>query len=291
METTWRWVVVAAIAPVAWGSTYVVTAQLLPAESPFWGSVLRALPAGLLLLALPVGATGHRMPRGEWWWRSAVLGVLNVGAFFILIYLAAQLLPSSLAAMLMATAPAVMMLFAWPLLRERPHLLSLFGALLGFTGVVLMLATGSATANAAGVLASLGAMTMSSVGFVLTKRWGGDVPLLSLTAWQLTAGGLAIVPVAVVIEGLPPALTGSEALGFGYVAIVATAIAYVAWFSALRHLGAGAVGLVGLLNPLTGVLLGAAVAGEAFTPWQFAGMALVLVGITLGQPLVRRLLT
>ncbi len=291
METTWRWILVAAIAPVAWGSTYVVTAQLLPPESPLWGSVLRALPAGLLLLALPVGATGHRLPRGAWWWRSAALGVLNVGAFFILIYLAAQLLPSSLAAMLMATAPAVMMLFAWPLLRERPHVLSLLGALLGFTGVVLMLATGSATANPAGVWASLGAMTMSSVGFVLTKRWGGDVPLLSLTAWQLTAGGLAIVPVAVVVEGLPPMLTGSEALGFGYVAIVATAIAYVAWFSALRHLGAGAVGLVGLLNPLTGVLLGAAIAGEAFTPWQFAGMALVLIGITLGQPFMRRLMT
>lgn len=291
MENTLRWVLVAAIAPVAWGSTYVVTAELLPPESPFWGSVLRALPAGLLLLALPVGATGHRLPRGAWWWRSAVLGVLNVGAFFILIYLAAQLLPSSLAAMLMATAPAVMMLFAWPLLRERPHVLSLLGALLGFTGVVLMLANGSAAANPAGVLASLGAMTMSSVGFVLTKRWGGDVPLLSLTAWQLTAGGLAIVPVAVLVEGLPPVLTGSEALGFGYVAIVATAIAYVAWFSALRHLGAGAVGLVGLLNPLTGVLLGAAVAGEAFTPWQFAGIAFVLIGITLGQPFMRRLIT
>ncbi len=280
---------VAAIAPIAWGSTYVVTAQLLPPESPLWGSVLRALPAGLLLLALPARETGRRLPRGAWWWRSAVLGVLNVGAFFILIYLAAQLLPSSLAAMLMATSPAVMMLLAWPLLRERPHVLSLIGAALGFAGVALMLATGTAAANPGGVVASLAAMTMSSVGFVLTKRWGGGVPLLSLTAWQLTAGGLAIVPVALVIEGLPPALTGTELLGFAYVTLVATAVAYVAWFSALRHLGAGAVGLMGLLNPVTGVVLGAAIAGEAFTPLQLLGMALVLLGITLGQPFARRL--
>lgn len=289
MESNWRWLLVAAIAPIAWGSTYVVTAQLLPADSPLWGSVLRALPAGLLLLALPARETGRRLPRGAWWWRSAVLGVLNVGAFFILIYLAAQLLPSSLAAMLMATSPAVMMLLAWPLLREKPHVLSLIGAVLGFTGVALMLATGTAAANPGGVAASLAAMMMSALGFVLTKRWGGGVPLLSLTAWQLTAGGLAIVPAALLVEGLPPALTGTELLGFGYVTLIATAVAYVAWFSALRHLRAGAVGLMGLLNPVTGVALGALIAGEGFTALQLTGMALVLAGILLGQPAARRL--
>jgi probable blue pigment (indigoidine) exporter len=289
MESTLRWALVAAIAPVAWGSTYIVTAQLLPPESPLWGSVLRALPAGLLLLALPARETGRRLPRGAWWWRSAVLGVLNVGAFFILIYLAAQLLPSSLAAMLMATSPAVMMLLAWPLLRERPHILSLLGAALGFGGVALMLATGTASANPGGVIASLAAMAMSSVGFVLTKRWGGGVPLLSLTAWQLTAGGLAIVPIALLAEGLPPQLAGPELLGFAYVSLIATALAYAAWFSALRHLSAGAVGLMGLLNPVTGVALGALIAGESFTALQVLGMGIVLLGIALGQPFVRRL--
>lgn len=273
---------VGAIAPVAWGSTYVVTAQLLPAESPLWGSVLRALPAGLLLLAVPARGSS-RLPHGAWWWRSAVLGVLNVGAFFILIYLAAQLLPSSLAAMLMSTSPAVMMLLAWPLLHERPQVLSLLGAALGFTGVALMVTTGPAVANPAGILASMAAMTMSSVGFVLTKRWGADVPLLSLSAWQLTMGGLAIVPAALAVEGLPPALSVTEALGFAYVSLIATALAYLAWFSALRHLRAGAVGLIGLLNPVSGVALGALVAGESFTIPQIVGMALVLAGILLGH--------
>lgn len=288
MENNWRWMLVAAIAPVAWGSTYVVTAQLLPADAPLWGSVLRALPAGLLLLALPVPHGRRRLPAGAWWWRSLVLGTLNVGAFFILIYLAAQLLPSSVAAMLMATSPAAMMLIAWPLLRERPHVLPLIGAALGFAGVALMLATGSAAANPLGVLASLGAMTMSAFGFVLTKRWSAGVPLRSLTAWQLTAGGLAIMPAALLVEGAPPALGLSAWLGFAYVTLVATALAYVAWFSALRRLPAASVGLVGLLNPVTGVGLGAAVAGEGFTALQIVGMALVLVGILLGQPIARR---
>ena len=286
METNWRWMLVAAIAPIAWGSTYVVTAQVLPPDAPLWGSVMRALPAGLLLLALPTRG-GRRLPRGGWWWRSAVLGLLTVGAFFVLIYLSAQLLPSSIAAMLMATSPAAMMLLAWPLLRERPHALPLISAALGFGGVTIMLATGSAAADPLGVVASLAAMLMSAVGFVLTKRWAAAVPALSLTAWQLTAGGLAIVPVALLVEGAPPASTSVELLGFGYVSLVATAIAYVAWFSALRRMPAGAVGLVGLLNPVTGVGLGALVAGESFTGLQLVGMGIVITGILLGQPFAR----
>ncbi|MEU5694103.1 hypothetical protein [Actinosynnema sp. NPDC020468] len=61
MEANFRWALVAAVAPVAWGSTYYVTHQLLPAGSPLWGSVFRALPAGLLLLAVR-----RERPRGDW---------------------------------------------------------------------------------------------------------------------------------------------------------------------------------------------------------------------------------
>ncbi len=281
MTASWRWILVATIAPVAWGSTYVVTSQLLPADSPFWGAALRALPAGLVLLLL-----ARRRPRGAWWWRSAVLGTLNVGAFFVLVYLAAQLLPSGIAAMLMATAPAVMLLLAWPLAAERPALLSLTGAAVGFAGVVVLLAGAGGTVDLWGVAASLAAMLMSSVGFVLARRWNDGTPALALTAWQLTGGGLALVVVALLAEGPPPALDSSELIGFAYLSLVATALAFAAWFAALQHLQAGAVGLIGLLNPVTGVVLGVIVAGEQFTSSQVLGMVVVVVGIALGQPSV-----
>ncbi len=281
MNSSWRWMLVAAIAPVAWGSTYVVTSQLLPADAPLWGAALRALPAGLVLLLL-----ARRRPRGVWWWRSAVLGVLNVGAFFVLVYLAAQLLPSGVAAMLMATSPAVILLLAWPLAAERPALLSLAGAVVGFAGVVVLLAGATGTIDLWGVAASLAAMLMSSVGFVLARRWNDGTPVLALTAWQLTGGGLALVVVALLAEGPPPALTGIEVLGFAYLSLVATALAFATWFAALQHLPAGAVGLIGLLNPVAGVALGVIVVGEAFSAVQLAGMGIVVAGILLGQPLV-----
>jgi probable blue pigment (indigoidine) exporter len=278
VEDNVRWVLVTAIAPVAWGSTYYVTREFLPADHAVYGAVFRALPAGLLLLAVR-----RRLPVGVWWWRSLVLGTLNMGAFFALVYLSAQLLPSSIASTVMATSPVVMMLFAWALLAQRPRLLPMAGAGLGIAGVAMMLLTGAAAVDPLGVASSVAAMTMSAFGYVLATRWSADVDVLSMTAWQLVAGGALLVPVAVVVEGAPPALDASALVAFGYVSVIATAIAFLAWFTGLRHLGPAAVGLVGLLNPVTGVLLGVLVAAEELGPRQLVGLVLVFAGIVLGQ--------
>lgn len=274
----WRWILITAIAPIAWGSTYYVTRHFLPDDDPLWGSALRALPAGLILLLI-----ARRLPRGSWWWRSLVLGTLNVGGFFVLIYIVSQRLPSGIASTVMATSAAALMLLAWPLLRERPTGLGILGAAIGLIGVALLLFEGGLTVDGWGVLASLTAMTMSSFGFILTKRWGAEVPIIDQTSWQLVAGGLVVLPFALVLEGAPPPMDAPAIAAFGYVAVVATALAFLAWFTGLRHLPAGTVGLVGLLNPVTGVLLGTLLANEAFGLREAIGTALVLVGVVLGQ--------
>lgn len=278
MEDTWRWTLVTAIAPIAWGSNYYVTRELLPHDAALWGGTIRALPAGLLLLVVC-----RQRPRGAWWWRSALLGAMNVGAFFALIYLAAQRLPTSIASTIMAVSPVALMLMAWALMAERPRLVPLAGAALGIAGVALMLLGGGGAVDAVGVLASVTAMAMSAAGYVLAKRWGGDVDVLASTAWQLAAGGLLLLAPALVFEGAPPALDAGAALGFAYVTVVCTALAFAAWFAGLRHLPAATVGLVGLLNPMTGVLLGTLVAGEVLTWRQGVGVALVLGGIWIGR--------
>lgn len=284
MEATSRWAVLTAVAPIAWGSTYYVTHHFLPADSPLWGSALRALPAGLLLLAVR-----RELPRGDWWWRSLVLGTLNMGAFFALVYVSAQLLPTSLASTVMALSPAVMMALAWLALAERPHILAVTGAVIGIGGVVLMFATGIDAFNPLGLAAATAAMLMSAFGHILTKKWGATANVLSVTSWQLIAGGLVLAAAALATESAFPPLTPSSTAAFTYVAVVATAVAFAAWFTGLRHLDAGAVGLIGLLNPVTGVVLGMVVGGELLTAHQFLGLALVLTGVLLGQPAVRRL--
>ncbi|WP_433159320.1 EamA family transporter [Kribbella sp. CA-247076] len=279
MENTLRWVLVTAIAPIAWGTNYFVTHEYLPAGYPLYGAVLRALPAGLLLLCI-----ARRLPHGAWWWRSLVLGICNMGAFFALIYVASQLLPVSLASTIMSATPLTMALFAWALLAERPTLPVLVGAGAGITGVCLLLGAGTTAADLRGVAASVAALLMSSGGYILTKKWGRSASPLATTSWQLVAGGLVLIPFAVAVEGGPPAMDLSAIAGFGYVGLIATALAFTAWFTGLRHLPAATVGLIGLLNPVTGVLLGTTLSGELLTVPQLAGLALVLAGITLARP-------
>jgi probable blue pigment (indigoidine) exporter len=142
-----------------------------------------------------------------------------------------------------------------------------------------MLAGGSGAIDPLGVIASVAAMTLSTTGYLLAKRWGGDVDVLTLTAWQLIAGARLLAVAAVAFEGAPPPVDATAALGFLYVSLVATALAFACWFGGLRHLDAGTVGLIGLLNPVTGVLLGTLLASETLGARQLAGIALVFAGI------------
>ena len=76
--------VLTALAPLIWGSSYIVTTQFLPNLDPLTISLLRALPAGLLLLCLV-----RQLPRGHWIFKMLVLGALNFSIFWSLLFFAA----------------------------------------------------------------------------------------------------------------------------------------------------------------------------------------------------------
>ena len=278
VEAKWRWVLICAIAPVSWGATYFVTRHFLPDGAPLWSAALRALPAGVILLAV-----ARRLPSGSWLWKSLVLGLLNFGAFFVLVYLAAQLLPTSVAASVMALAPVALSMLAIPLLRQRPTAYMLIGAVLGVVGVGLLVGLGASRIDPLGVAISLLALLLSSLGAILATKWRDDLPLVATTSWQLVAGGLMLLVAAIVVEGAPPAMTSTSVLAYGAISLVATAIAFLCWFAGLRHLPAGTVGIIGLLNPVTGVLLGVLLAAETLSVSQCLGLALVAAALLLGR--------
>lgn len=271
-----KWWVITAIAPATWGANYLVIAHLMPPGSPLWGAALRAAPAAVLLLLWC-----RALPRGHWWWRATVLGVLNVSAFFLCIHLAGQLLPSSVASSIMALSPLVLGGFAWWLLSQRPSPAWLLSATIGLLGVVAMLGPDAAHLDVRGVAASASALVMFGVGGVLSRRWADEQPLLHVTAWQLALGSLVLLPVAASVEGAPPRLDAAGALGVALSSVLATAIAYLCWFGGLRRLPAGAVGVVGLLNPVTGVTLGVLLAGERLGPIEALGLCGVLGAVLI----------
>ena len=126
-------------------------------------------------------------------------------------------------------------------------------------------------------------MLISALGFVLMKRWEAPVDKLTMVSWQLVIGGLFLLPVALFVEGPPPAIDAPAVGGFLWLGGVGTVLAYVCWYHGLSRMPAGAVSLIGLVNPVVGTLLGIVFAAELFGPTQALGMALVLGGVLAGQ--------
>jgi probable blue pigment (indigoidine) exporter len=286
METTSpqiRLLLLTAVAPAAWGTTYIVTETFLPPDRPVFAATMRALPAGLALLAFR-----RRLPRGDWWWKAVVLGICNIGLFFPLIFLAAYQLPGGLAATLQATSPLAVMAIAWPTIGERPGTRRVLAAFVGIVGVALLVLRTGGQVSTLGLLAALGSVVVSALGFVLVKRWPAPTDMLTVVSWQLVVGGLVLLPLGLLVEGAPPHLTAGNLVGFAWLASAGTAIAYFCWFRGLARMPAGAVSLVGLINPVVGTALGVGFAGEVFGWAQALGMLLVLGGVVAGQQVVSR---
>lgn len=273
MEDKLKWTLLATVAPIVWGLNYLVIKAFLPADLFLWGAALRALPAGIVLLLI-----ARKLPTGDMWWKSLVLGLINMAGFFILIYVSAQLLPSNVAASVMSLTPVAFLFLAWPMSGERPTLYKFSFAVMGIIGALLIIGGAAGVINPWGVASSLFAVCLTAFGSLLNKRWTSGQPLLATTSWQLTWAGLVLSAIATFFEPFPP-LTASTITGYFYTSIIATAIAYVCWFGALAKIPASSVGVIGLLNPVAGVLGGTLIAHESLGFAQIAGIAIVLVSM------------
>jgi probable blue pigment (indigoidine) exporter len=270
---------VTAITPMLWGTTYLVTTELLPPNRPLLAAVIRALPAGLLLIAIT-----RKLPRGHWWWRSLVLGTLNIGAFFALLFVGAYRLPGGVAATVGAVQPLVVMMLSTGLLKERLSTRKVLAAVAGVFGVSLLVLRADARLDMWGVLAALGGAVVMAAGVVLSKRWTSPAPLLATTGWQLVAGGLLLLPVAYLVEGaLPAHLTLANVGGYAYLTIIGSALAYALWFRGLRALGPTDVTFLGLLSPVVATLLGWLVLDQRLSAAQLIGGLIVLVALVTAQ--------
>jgi probable blue pigment (indigoidine) exporter len=267
-----------AIAPAIWGSTYLVTTQFLPDGYPLTVAMLRALPAGLLLLLVV-----RRLPTGIWWARAFVLGALNFSLFWWMLFISAYRLPGGMAATVGAIQPLIVVILAHLVLGSPIRVLSVVAALAGMAGVALLILTPQAALDPLGVAAGLmGAVSMAA-GTVLSRRWQPPVSSLTFTAWQLTAGGLLLLPAALCLEPPLPALTGPNVLGFAYLGLIGAALTYILRFRGIARLEPSAVAPLGLLSPVTAVILGWWVLSQHLTAVQFAGVGLVLASVWLSQ--------
>jgi len=274
------WTGLTAFAPIVWGTTYIVTTHLLPEGHPLFAAMMRSLPAGLIALLV-----ARQLPHRDWWWKSLVLGLLNMGAFFPLLFIAAQHLPGGVAATLGAAQPIVVAFVVVAILNERLSTWRVWWGLTGMLGVAMVVLGPDAGLDAIGIGAGLAGAASMGIGVVLAKKWGrpDGVSAIGIAGWQLTAAGLVLVIPAFVIEGIPTGVDGPAVVGYAWVGLIGALFTYTIWFAGIQRLPVTATALLGQLSPLVAAFLGSILADETLNTIQLAGFAIALMAMVAGQ--------
>lgn len=267
------------LAPCVWGSTYYVTTQFLPDDKPLLAALIRALPAGLILIC------GARLPEWRWLLRLLVLGALNIGLFFILLFSAAYRVPGGVVALIGALQPLAVIALSSLLLAQRASRSQLLAAGLGAVGVFLLIALPSGRLDPVGLLAAFLATLSMGSGLVLTKKWGRPprMSMMTFTGWQLLAGGLVVLPAQLLTESLPAALTLTNLLGYAWVAIPGSLCAYWLWFAGVEANPPVVMSLLGLLSPLVALIIGYALLDQTLNASQRVGALLIFSVVLMVQ--------
>lgn len=268
-----------AIGPMLWGTNYWIATQLLSPDRPLLAAAGRALPAGILL-----ALASRRLPPAGWRLRISALAVLNVGLFFALLFVGAERLPGGVAAAAGAVGPIIVLLLGWPLLGLPPTWAGLGAGALGVFGVAALVLAPGASLDALGVASAVGAAASMAAATVLGRRWGPPpLSLVGLTAWQLTIGGLLLTPFTLFIEGVPPAPTDRNLVGFALTGLFGTAVAHALWFRGVTAIPASAITFLALLSPVVATAIGWLALGQSLAPAQIAGATLVAIAVVAGQ--------
>ena len=271
-----------ALAPIIWGSSYIVTTEMLPDGFPLTVALLRALPAGLILLLVV-----RQLPPAGWRTRVFILGALNFAVFWSMLFVAAYRLPGGVAATLGAIQPLLVLFLARFALGSGITILGIIAAISGLIGVAMLVLGPTSSLDPIGIAAALFGAASMAAGTVMTRKWQPPVSPLTFTAWQLTAGGLLLIPVALIIEPGFPMPTPVNLAGLVWLGLIGAALTYFLWFRGIARLGPTTVTSFGFLSPTSAVLLGWVFLGEALSPLQMTGVIVVLVSIWLGQRAAR----
>jgi probable blue pigment (indigoidine) exporter len=275
-----RLVLLTALAPIFWGSTYIVTTEFLPPNRPLLVAALRALPIGLIIVAFY-----RKLPAQGWRLKIGGLGMLNIGIFFALLFIGAYRLPGGVAATVGAIQPFIIGILAALWLNEAYTMRKLTLGLVGLAGVGLLVLTPAAALDGIGLLAALAATTCGAFGNVMVRRWGRPpgTSLLLFTGWQLVAGGLFLLPIALIIEGGIPELSLTNILAFLYLGVINTGLAYMCWFRGLEKLPVSTAAFLGLVNPVSAVMLGFIFLNQTLNLTQLVGIGLIMFSVVIAQ--------
>jgi len=273
------WFAFAAMSTI-WGVPYMFIKIAEDGGAPpalvAWGRVMLAAVV-LLVLAVRGGTLGGL--HGRWRWAFAY-GLVEIAIPFPLIAYGEQRIPSSMAAIIIATVPLMMALVSLRYGRvERPTRVRMTGLLIGFAGVVALVGidVAGSPGELPGVLALLGAAAGYTGGPLILERHLVDLDPRATMGAGLAVAALALAPLAAATA--PAAAPSAGALAsIAVLGLLCTALAFVIFSVLIREAGPARASVITYLNPLVAVCLGVLVLGEQPGAGSVAGLLLILAG-------------
>jgi drug/metabolite transporter (DMT)-like permease len=267
-----------------WGSTYLAIRVMVETVPPLLGSGVRFSVAGAVMIGV---LSLHRSVRPT---RAQLLSALLVGLLLpganAVVTVAEQEVPSSVAALLIASVPL------WVILMrrgsgERVSRAGIVAVLIGFAGVALLVRPGeqSGDATVLGLAAVVFAAVMWASGSFASPRLKLPRDPLVSTGWQMLLGGLAIVAVGLALgeapEVDPEAFSTRSVVALGYLIVFGSWVAFTAYAWLLQNAPISKVSTYAYVNPVVAIVLGFLILDEVVTPITVIGAAIIIVAVAL----------
>ena len=284
---------------VVWGSTYLAIRVGVGHLPPLLLAGIRYIIAGTLLYPIAARASagnrasaanrgsggGGARPGARAWLACAVVGVLLLFGGNGGVSVAETTLPSGIAAVLVATVPLWMIVFAWPMERQRVTARSAAGLAVGLGGVAILVGGGLDGGRVSGVLIVLGASAAWGFGSVLSHRLPVPGNAMLAAAIEMLAGGVLLLAVAAATGEFSrvqwSAVPATSWIALAYLIGPGSILAFTAYGYALSHLPTSTVATYAYVNPVVAVLAGILFLGERFSWREGLGAALVLVSVVI----------
>ncbi|MEZ8314002.1 DMT family transporter [Vibrio splendidus] len=279
-------ILLAMIPAFFWGTTYAVTQFTLQEWPPLLLGALRALPAGLLLLAVK-----PTLPKKGEWQIIFTLGLINIATFFGLIFVMALTLPSAISGVGMISVPVFAMIFHWVVKKQRPHLIQALSGIGLITLAWILFNPSQIALNPIGLGAMFAAIMCIVIGSSITKSLGNRMHWWKVLTWQLILGGTILSVASGVHAFIDPqpyvnAVThfdSRNAMGLLWVIGLNTALGYGMYVWLLQRMSVVDFTFGGIANPVAGIVTGMVLMGESFTPGQYSLMTGMIVMSLLPQ--------
>ena len=291
----WKTLLAFGIVYFVWGSTFLAIRVGVHEVPPLLFAALRFATAGALLFGWTL-KRGEQMPRGREWLSVTLLAALIFGCDYGLLFWAETVVPSGIAAVMLATIPAFMAIAEVLLLRTRRFTLRLGAALLvGLAGVAVLTLHGAGLGQAAisgmGAAALVFAAMSWSVASVLTRKLPLPESKMVSSGTQMLVGGVVLAiaagPVGEYPRFHPAAVSAGAWWALAYLIVAGSIMGFTAYLWLIHHESPTRVGTYAYVNPVVAVALGHWLGGEELGLRVVVGSALVLgsvVAIVVGKP-------